>query len=433
MTYREMLSYGHAVLGLTEKQLKLDINDLRRLILNKPPNFASLPLLPRASSCASRSRSSEELALSKLWHANLVKPIPFIEKIDQSSSQTEFCASDCGETEEKKATSPPNAEHVWKHIDRVFTGPKKTVWCGEIKICSLNIFHYSRILNPGPCWSITCSFADFLHCNYIQFMCIQDTKLRCSQLGHVKEAFFEQGFDVFATNPDSPFGCLIAARKEFHVRRITRLSSTIGMDIMLAKERRMRIICTYWSPHHDAPTHISAKRDALRDHQEATALSLPAVLLGDPNRRSCPRSFREALGRGLRDVKPPQPTVVQPGGTSFADAILVSDELLPAVSEPCVYLDNPHFSDCHLPFSVQINVKAIRTLAAAFSLRRLMVTQKDVDEITKRANARAEKPTPPHQLLQCNVGYYTKYFFKIGVVSSALIILGIRLYSDRDY
>jgi len=265
----------------------------------------------------------------------------------------------------------------------------------DIHICTLNIYHHSRIFLPGPIWALRDNFLELTLMNSIHIICLQDTKLRKEHHRQAREAFAQYNYDIFFTKGDSPFGCAIAFSTDLQTRNRTRLSCTACIDTLLEGTRRMRIITSYWSPHEDASSHRAAKRDSLQEVDNSLRLEYPTLMLGDVNRRSCPRSFREALARGLKDVPPPGPTVITPEGSSMADAILTSDDLRPAIHSAATYPQDLSLSDIHIPFTAKIKTAAIRIPSQAFSIRRTMLPTAKIPAIIARAESNATTNTKP--------------------------------------
>ena len=125
----------------------------------------------------------------------------------------------------------------------------------------------------------------------------------------------------------------------------------------------------------------------------------PHILAGDPNRRSCPRSFAQAVARGLVDIAPQEPTFVTPSGFSSPDAILVSGSVRPAILSPTVYSDTLNLSDAHIPFGVDITCRAIRMHNSTFSLRQLMLTTRQTEQVARNVNQEARGLQCAHKIV----------------------------------
>ena len=109
----------------------------------------------------------------------------------------------------------PHHSETWKHVDRNFSRKRATVWATQLRVATLNIFHYSRIaMTNGMWWELNDEMQHLLHGHAIDILCLQDTKIPADRAPQIAEAFSRQGFQFYSTGATSPFGCATAARQQ---------------------------------------------------------------------------------------------------------------------------------------------------------------------------------------------------------------------------
>eukprot|EP00661_Eupelagonemidae_sp_cell13_P004724 gene4724-4563_t len=107
------------------------------------------------------------------------------------------------------APAPPMPEQVWAPSDRAFRKSGQTSDFDSFGVMTLNIYHYSRIIDAGTFnMDVKSEFAEMLITKGVSVFCLQDTKLPGGKQSIVRNAFQQIDFVVFFTEDKSSFQCI---------------------------------------------------------------------------------------------------------------------------------------------------------------------------------------------------------------------------------
>eukprot|EP00663_Eupelagonemidae_sp_cell21sb_P007310 gene7310-6570_t len=227
-----------------------------------------------------------------------------------------------------------------------------------------------------------------------------DTKLRPELRVRVRAAFQLVNFQVFFTNEDSKFGCMTGVNSGvLKAARCGRGESTLAIDIFLDDRSRLRIINSYWHPRPYEESHSLARKAALDEVALARNDHNPCMLAADINKPTCPASYLKALATGLEPVHPPYFTNLSCHGQSKPDIIMISEHLRGAVTETKVLPELTMLSDSHVPYLVTFQLRAIRTRSGSFSLRKLMVPPKALEQLAEQSEQDANAGCSPEEII----------------------------------